>query len=302
MSSTQKKIFLQVKYWPTWLGLGLLRLFATLPWRLVATLSDGLGWLIYYAYGSRRRIAEKNLSSCFPEWSNKQVQATAKRSFQLGMQAAFFTGIGWWASSRRYRSLVECDASALDAYMAEGKNVIVLTPHFMGLETAGIYLSINRRFMTMYQYAKNALIHHYVVTKRGRFGGELVERKEPLRKMLRLIKSGMPLYYLPDQDAGRRGRFVPFFGVSASTFDMLGKMVKMTDAIVVPCSVEIRPKGQGMRIRFHPPLQGLPSGDDDQDVLLMNQQIESLIRQMPEQYLWAHKRFKTRPEGEAAFY
>lgn len=294
--------YISPKYWPTWFGLCLLRMLSSLPWRCVAVLSDCLGSLVYVCFASRRRIAAKNISSCFPEWSLERVDATVKRSFQLGVQAAFFTGIGWWAPEKRYQSLVECDASLLDEHMTAGKNVIVLTPHFMGLETAGIFLSINRRFMTMYQYAKNALINHKVVTKRGRFGGELVERKEPLRKMLKLVKSGMPLYYLPDQDAGRKGRFAPFFGVPASTFDMLGKMVKLTDAVVIPCTVEIREKGQGIRIKFYPPLLDFPTSDDDLDVARMNKEIETLIRKMPEQYLWAHKRFKTRQEGESAFY
>lgn len=301
-NSDKNVSYISPKYWFTWLGLGLLRLVSSLPWLLVAVFSDALGSLVYYCYTSRRNIAVKNVSSCFPDWQQKRVNSVVKRSFQLGVQAAFFTGVGWWASEARYKKLVECDASILDEYMAAGKNVIVLTPHFMGLETAGIFLSIDRRFMTMYQYAKNALIHRFVVTKRGRFGGELVERKEPLRKMLKLIKGGIPLYYLPDQDAGRKGRFAPFFGVPASTFDMLAKMTKMTDAVVLSCSVEILPKGKGMRISFQPALNGFPEGNDDKDVLRMNQEIESLIKKMPEQYLWAHKRFKTRPEGEKPFY
>ena len=295
--SDKSTAYISPKYWPTWLGLGVLRLLSSAPWKMVAVISDGLGSLFYYCYASRRNIATKNLASCFPDWPAERVDSTVKRNFQLGMQAAFFTGVGWWASEDRYKTLVECDASILDEAVASGKNVIVLAPHFMGVETAGIFLSIDRRFMTMHQYAKNALMHHYIVTKRGRFDGELIERKEPLRKMLKLVKGGMPLYYLPDQDAGRKGRFSPFFGIQASTFDMLGKMSKLTEAVVIPSAVEIREKGQGMRITFYPPLDHFPSDDDDQDVLLMNQEIERLIKKMPEQYLWVHKRFKTRPEG-----
>lgn len=294
--------YIKPKYWFTWIGLGLLRLVSSVPWRLVARFSEALGLLVYWCYRSRRAIAVKNLSSCFPNWPEDQINRTVKRSFQFGVQAALFTGVAWWAPVVRYKNLVDCNTELLDQAVASGKNVIVLTPHFMGLETAGIYLSMDRRFMTMYQYAKNALIHRYIVSKRGRFGGELIERKEPLRKMLKLIKSGTPLYYLPDQDAGHKGRFSPFFGVQASTFDMLGKLTQLTDAVVLPCSVEIREKGQGMKIIFYPELANFPTGDDDQDVLVMNQQIESLIKKMPEQYLWAHKRFKTRPEGEQSFY
>ncbi len=290
------------KYWPTWLGLLLLRLISSLPWRVVAWVSDGIGFLIYHGYKSRREIAEKNISTCFPEWTKEKVQITAKRSFQLATQAMFFTGVAWWASEKRYQSLVEFDSKLLDEHTSSGKNVIVLTPHFVGLEAAGVFMSIDRPYMTMYQYAKNALVHHHVVTKRARFNGYLVERKEPLRRMLKLLKQKIPLYYLPDQDAGRKGLFVPFFGVQASSFDMLGKMAKLSKAIVIPCSVEIQQRGKGIKIRLYPPLKDFPTGDDMNDTLLQNQTVENLIKEFPEQYLWAHKRFKTRPEGEAPFY
>ena len=297
-----KSSFFLPKYWPTWLGLLLLRLISSLPWRMVAWISDGIGFLIYHGYKSRREIAEKNISTCFPEWTTERVQVTAKRSFQLATQAMFFTGVAWWASAKRYRGLVEFDSTLLDEQTKAGNNVIVLTPHFVGLEAAGVFMSIDRPYMTMYQYAKNALVHHHVVTKRARFSGHLVERKEPLRKMLKLLKQKIPLYYLPDQDAGRKGLFVPFFGMQASSFDMLGKMTKMAKAVVVPCSVEIKPQGKGIKICLYPPLKGFPVGDDMSDTLRQNQTVENLIKELPEQYLWAHKRFKTRPKGETPFY
>lgn len=297
-----KPYFLHPKFWFTWLGLLLLRLLSSLPWPLVALLSDGLGAVAYKLFKSRRDIAEKNIAACFPQWPSEKVSATAKRSFQLSVQAMFFTGVAWWASEKRYKKLVEFDSSALDQLMVSGKNVIVLTPHFVGLETAGVFMSIGRPFMTMYQYAKNKLIQHNVVTKRGRFGGHLVERKEPLRKMLKLLRKGIPLYYLPDQDAGRKGRFAPFFGVKASSFDMLGKMTTMSNAVVIPCTVEIKDKGKGVRITLHAALQDFPKGDDAKDTEMQNKVVEDMIRKMPEQYLWAHKRFKSRPDGEKPFY
>jgi len=295
------KFFLP-QFWPTWLGLALLRLISSLPWSVVALISDKLGWCTYKLYKSRRLIAEKNVRTCFPEYSQQKVSDTVLRSFQLGFQALFFTGVAWWASSKRYKRLVKCDSRILDDHMAQDNNVIVLTPHFVGLETAGVFLSIDRPFMTMYQYAKNPLIHQFVVSKRGRFGGHLVERKEPLRKMLKLIRKKVPLYYLPDQDAGRKGRFVPFFGKNASTFDMLGKMTSLTKAVVIPCSVQILDKGQGLKITLESPLDDFPKNDDELDTIRQNQAVEDLIKKMPEQYLWAHKRFKTRPEGEPKFY
>lgn len=294
--------FLHPKYWPTWFGLFLLRFISSLPWRMVAFISDMVGSITYVLYKSRRLIAQRNIRACFPDYSEEQVSQTVKRSFQLGAQALFFTGVAWWASRKRYQSLVQFDAQALDQYRQNEQNLIILIPHFVGLELAGMSMAIDREIISMFQYAKNELMHHFVVTKRTRFGGYLVERKEPLRKLLKMLRKGLPFYYLPDQDAGRKGRFVPFFGISASSYDMLGKMAKMSHALVLPCSAEILEKGQGLRVTLHPPLENFPSGDDDQDTARQNMAMEELIRQMPEQYLWGHKRFKSRPEGEVPFY
>jgi len=272
--------FLHPRYWFTWIGLGMLRLVSALPWSIVAALSNGLGILLYHLSGSRKEIARKNLRTCFPDWSNDQVEKVVRKSFKLSGQAALLTGLAWWAPKKRFRSLVECDASLVDEYRAQGKNIILLTPHFLGLEAAGVYLSMDRPITNIYQYTKNALIHHFVREKRSRFGAQLVERKEPLRRMLKLIKGGTPLYYLPDQDAGRKGRFVPFFGVQASTFDLLGKMVRMTDSVVIPCSAEIRESGKGLRISFQEPLKNFPTGDDDLDTETMNKVMEAMIQNM----------------------
>ncbi len=302
MLSKRKWQFCTPKYWPTWLGLGLLRVISSLPWPWVAGLSDALGALIYHCYGSRRRIAQKNLQTCFPDWSEQKVSKTAKRSFQLAVQAVFWTAFGWWASPERYKKLMSCDESILEYHEQQGQNIVLLAPHFAGLEIGGMYLSQSRWMITMYQYAKNALMDHFVLTHRPRFGGDLFERKAPLRNLLKMIRQGKPFYYLPDQDSGRGGQFVPFFGVQAKTFDMLGKFAQMGKAVVIPCATEILPHGQGIRIHLQEALTDYPSGDDTKDTAFMNEVIEQMIRQRPEQYLWAHKRFKTRPEGEPAFY
>jgi KDO2-lipid IV(A) lauroyltransferase len=297
-----KAQFLLPKYWPTWFGLFFLRLISSLPWAIVARFSDILGSVAFKFYNSRRLIAERNISACFPDYTQEQVQQTAKRSFQLGAQAIFFTGVAWWASRKRYKSLVQFDSHLIDECMEENQNLIILIPHFVGLELAGMSIAIDYEITSMFQYAKNELIHHFVETKRTRFGGYLVERKEPLRKLLKLLRKGSPFYYLPDQDAGRKGRFVPFFGIPASSYDMLGKMAKMSNAKVFPCSSEILENGKGLRVTLHPPLENFPTGDDDKDTTTQNLAMENVIRQMPEQYLWGHKRFKSRPDGEPPFY
>ena len=156
--------------------------------------------------------------------------------------------------------------------------------------------------ISMYQHTKNKLVDRYVKLGRGRFDGILVERKEPLRNLIRLIRKGYPFYYLPDQDARDKGVFAPFFGVQASTIPVLGKFASMSNAVVIPCSTRILESGKGFEVNLGSPIENFPSGDDVEDTTIMNHAIEVMVEAMPEQYFWVHKRFKTRPEGEPAFY
>jgi len=185
-----------------------------------------------------------------------------------------------------------------DQALAEGKNIILLAPHFVSMDVGGLILNMERPMISMYQYSKN--VDQMTIRGRQRSGGLMVERKEPLRKLIRLIKQGHPFYYLPDQDAGRRGLFVPFFHELASTVSMLGKFASITNAIVIPCLNKVKPWGQGYQVILGPPIHDFPVGDEQKDTTTMNQIIAQMIRQNPAQYFWAHK--KTRPEGEPDFY
>ena len=155
---------------------------------------------------------------------------------------------------------------------------------------------------SMYQYSKNTLVDEVMRRGRLRFGGLLFERKQPLLRLLKAIRSGHPFIYLPDQDAGRKGVFVPFFNELASTIPALGKFAGATQAIVIPCRTQIKPWGRGYEVVFYPPMENFPVGDDITDTTAMNNVIADMVTDNPEQYFWAHKRFKTRPEGAAKFY
>ena len=131
----------------------------------------------------------------------------------------------------------------------------------------------------------------------------LIARNEGLKSTLNAIKSGLPFYYLPDQDHGRHNAvFVPFFGVTAATVSALPRLARLTDAQVVPVITRPLPWGRGYAVRFYPPWDNYPSDDVEADVARMNAFIEDRIREMPAQYLWLHRRFKTRPEGEPSLY
>ena len=297
------KEFLHPRFWPTWFGLGVLRLFSYLPLRILAILGTGLGDLSYCLFSSRRKIAKKNIQSCFPDWSEKQTATTARNCFRLIGQSIFYSGFGWWADKKKLNKKVTIfNREHYDKAIAQGKNIILLAPHFCALEIAGIVLSQERPMISMYQHTKNRLVDNFVKNGRGRFDGILVERKQPLRNLIRLIRKGYPFYYLPDQDARDKGVFAPFFGIQASTIPVLGKFTAMSKAVVIPCSTKILSNGKGFEVYLGNPMENFPNGDDLKDTALMNQSIENMITLMPEQYFWVHKRFKTRPPGETAFY
>ncbi len=297
-------LFLAPKYWPTWLALGIVKLITLLPLRVLAAMGHGVGMAAYKLGASRRKIAFKNIQSCFPELSTAECEAINKQHFSLVGQSVFTVPANMWIGAKRFASRIEViEREHYDKALQNNRNIILLAPHFVGLDAGGFAVSQERDAITMYQYAKNGLMDEIVKRGRGRYGGVLIERKAPLRQTIKAIRKGMPFYYLPDQDAGRKGVFVPFFHPLASTVPMLGKFAKMSNAVVIPVKTKVKPKGKGYEVSFGAPLENFPSGDDMADTLTMNQAVEAMIRTMPEQYLWVHKRFKTRPpEEEGKFY
>ena len=266
----------------------------------------GVAWLvspvIYACFGSRRRIVLKNLSTCFPNKSAHELRFIAKRCFCLTIQTGMSTGINWWASEARLSGLVS--VSGREHYenaLANGRNIILLAPHVIALEVGGFELSRERPLITMYQRTKNPVVDATIESARSRYGGVLIERKEPLRGLLKLIRQGKPFYYLPDQDGGRKGVFVPFFTTQASTIPMIGKFAALCDAVVIPCFTRIKPYGGGWVVELGEAIDDWP-GNNIAAATQMNQVIEKWVTENPEQYFWLHKRFKTRPLGEASFY
>lgn len=299
MKKTPLNSFLAPKYWPTWFGLAILRLLSFLPLPVLAIFGYMVGLLFYYLGVSRRRIAFKNISVCFPEFTAKKCRAINRRHFMLLGQSLFATPMNLWIPMRRINKMVTIyGRETYDKALADNKNIILLAPHFAALDIGGLCLSQERAILSMYQYAKNGLVDEIVKRGRLRNGGVLVERKEPMRNLIRAIRKGHPFYYLPDQDAGRKGIFVPFFHEQASTYSMLGKFAGMTSAVVIPCRTRIKPWGQGYEVFLGEALVDFPTGDEIQDTAKMNEAVADLIRPNPEQYFWVHKRFKTRPPTE----
>ncbi|ASK26964.1 lipid A biosynthesis lauroyl acyltransferase [Neisseria chenwenguii] len=283
----------------------LLYLIQLLPFRLIHLLADGAGALAYYLAGSRRRVGEVNLKKCFPEWSNEKRKAVLKRHFRHMGKLLFEYGLYWYAPAQRLRKLVRYqDKHHLDNALAAGEKVILLYPHFTAFEMAVYTLNQDVPLVSMYSHQKNKAMDEQILKGRHRYNNVfLIGRTEGLRAIIKqLRKSDAPFLYLPDQDFGRNDSvFVNFFGIPTATIAGLGRIAAMTGAKVVP-AIPTREADNTVTLRFYPAWENFPSDDVLADTQRMNDFIEARAREIPEQYYWLHKRFKTRPEGEAGFY
>jgi KDO2-lipid IV(A) lauroyltransferase len=291
--------------WPSWLAVGFLRALGLLPYPVLWALGTGFGYPGYYLAGSRRRVALRNLEICFPDLTPGERRRLLRRHFGYLGEAALGQGLILGATRGRLQRLVQVvNRERIDACIAEGRPVIVLVPHFVGLELGGAaFTALVHSGIYMYQRLRDPVIDAQVLRARTRFGSRSTERQEDLRGLVREIKGGTPFFYLPDQNAGRRqGVFVPFCGLAASTVPMLSRFARLTGALVIPTYARYLPWGRGLELIFDPPLEPFPGDDPVADTALMNRVIEARMRTMPEQYFWVHRRFKTRPPGEPAVY
>ena len=293
------------RYWPSWIVVGLFKLLALLPFRLQVALGRGLGGIGYRLAWGRRQVARANLALCLPEYDSRARERLLREHFGWLGVAAVCQGVCWTASPSRLSRIVQLrNRERIDALLDVGQPMIFLVPHFVGLELgATAFSTLVHSGMFMYQRIRNPVIDAQVRHSRTRFGAIPVERQDDLRGLIRTLKSGVPFFYLPDQDPGRRrGLFAPFCGVPAATVPTLGRIARLANAVVIPTFARFLPHGEGLELCFDPPLADFPSGDVEVDTARMNQVIEARLLSMPAQYFWVHRRFKTRPEGDAPIY
>ncbi|HNF00287.1 MAG TPA: lysophospholipid acyltransferase family protein [Thauera aminoaromatica] len=287
------------------LVIGLIWLLHWLPLVLLARVGSGFGGLLYWVVVPRRKVALTNLRLCFPELSEPERRALARRNFALIGRSMLERGLAWWASPERLRATVRIEGLAhLQRLRAEGRPVLLLAPHFLGLDMAGTRLTLEGDFVSVYSPQKDKVFDHWLHHGRSRFNDQLLlSRHDGVRATVKAMKSGRPFYYLPDLDYGRKESiFVPFFGVQAATITGLPRLARLAGAAVVPCITRILPGGQGYVLELGAPWADYPSDDVEADTLRMNAWLEGVVRTMPEQYYWVHRRFKTRPEGEPRIY
>lgn len=286
------------------LALLVLWLLHWLPVPMLALLGDFLGTAAYHLVPGRRRVTLTNLALCFPQWPQKQRQVVARAHFQAFMSSVLCQGVSWFAPLSRLRRIVRLEhAQRLTEALAEGP-VILLTPHFMGVDTVGPFLSADFNLITINSQQKDRRLEALVKGRRLRWNrGLIFTRQDPIRAVLRALKPGWALYYLPDQDFGPKDSiFVDFFGVPAATIPALAGLARLARARVMGCVVQPDYHRGRINVRFEPVWEHFPSGDEGADTRRMNQFIEQAVLEQPANYLWTHKRFKTRPPGAASVY
>lgn len=292
--------------WGARVLLGVMWALQLLPLPVLAGLGSGLGRLLYRLAGARRKVALRNLELCFPELPLEERKRLAREHFRWLGRSILERSLLWFASAERLRAMIHVEGDVKLAERSE-RPVMWLVPHFMGLDVAGVatLLFQDQYACSMYQQQSNPVMDDIIRKGRLRFGekAEIFPRSDKALPLIRAIRKGHAFFNLPDMDFGERdAAFVPFFGVPAATLLAPSRMARALGMVVQPVVAEILPGGQGYKVRFGEPFDTFPSDDAVADTAAMNRWIESEIRRNPAQYLWVHKRFKTRPAGEPGLY
>jgi KDO2-lipid IV(A) lauroyltransferase len=274
-----------------------------LPYRGLVLIGNVVGVLAFWLIAERRHVTRVNLAKCFPHMAAAERETLARAHFRSFCRGFVDRALLWWAPRARVERLVRIEGREhLNAH--PGAPLILLAPHFSGLDAGFTRLSCEVDMVSMYANQKDSRFSELLKRGRTRFGDQrLVSRQEGIRATLAAMRAGRPFYYLPDQDYGPRDTiFVPFFGVQAATVPGLSRIAQVAGARVLPCVTQMLPGDAGYVLHIDAPWDNFPSGDLAADTRRMNEYIERRVLEMPEQYLWMHKRFKTRPAGEAGFY
>jgi Kdo2-lipid IVA lauroyltransferase/acyltransferase len=285
------------------LGILFMRAIALLPLGLVRAMGAVLGAILYFIVVPRRRVAMRNLELCFPHWTPARRKQVAWLHFIRFAQAWLDRGWLWHAPAEVVRSRLVL-AGAVGEIEGEDP-VILFVPHFLGLDAGVTALTLltRRRIMGVYTRQSNAIVDQWIFEGRHRFAQDSrgLHRSEGVREMIAAVRGGAAMYLLPDMNFGAEDSvFVPFYGVQAATIPSLPRFARLCRARVVPLVTKLTPAGYEVRVL--PSWSDYPTRDLVADTALMNRRLEGYIDEMPEQYYWVHKRFKSRPPGEPPAY
>ncbi|MDM5175917.1 lipid A biosynthesis acyltransferase [Massilia sp. DJPM01] len=283
--------------------LGLMWLMHWLPLPLLGRIGTGVGSLLFMVLRKRRHIALTNLRMCMPELSEAQRVVLARQHFQSYSRSVWERAILWWAPKARLRRLIRVEPGVPLEQIAS-RPTILLCPHFVCLDVAGVAVMLEMNLCSMYVPQKNVVFDEVLRKGRTRFRPvQLFSRKEGVKPILRAMREHLPYFMLPDMDFGDKdAAFVPFFGIPAATLTAPGRIAAATGAQVIPVVATFLPDYTGWKVTFYPAWENYPGGDMAESARRMNAFIEERVREAPAEYFWTHKRFKTRPPGAPSPY
>jgi len=292
--------YLLPKYWLTWLGVFILYTISWLPYRFQLFLGKMIGRLLYKIGSSRKRVALRNLELCFPDMPDAERQVMLKRNFENTGIALLETGMGWWWPNWRVKNKIKIiGLEHIEAAQKQGKGILLLAMHYLSVEINCRGIGSGHPMVVFYRPHNNQLMEYFQFRGRGRSNKYMLGKRD-VKGLLRALNDGEACIYLPDQDYGRsRSVFVPFFAVpeaASTTGTLIFARQKNTQThMIIPTRND---DGSGYTLEIKPMMENFPTGDDNADVLRVNQELEKAIMVKPEQYMWLHRRFKTRPNED----
>lgn len=293
--------FLAPKFWPLWLWFGLLWSVSRLPYPIFCRIGEGLGLLAMKLGKKRRYFAQRNVELCFPEKSQAERDQIVRESFKGAGMALFESGLVWWPT-RRNSHLIEIKGfEHIEKLQQQGQNIMLFAPHVTSLEFCFSQVGLRTWFNVLFRVHDNPLWEFMATHGRRHYTLRLIPRKR-VGEFLQHMNNGELGLIAADQDMGKkRSLFIPFFGIPAATIPSIQSFAEQTNAKTLFVSA-YRRKREGYTVEFHPPLEDFPSDDVVADCTLTNKIVEDFVREHPDDYLWHHRRFKTRPPGEPPLY
>lgn len=290
------------KYWPTWLGLGVLRVINFLPFKLQLKVGALLGTLLYHLAGSRRHVTRTNLALCFPELNDAARETMVKDVFINNGIGVVETAMAWWSDKESFQKISSLEGREhLEQALQQSKGVILLGAHYSTLDLGGLLFSLHFPLHTMYRPHNNLVMESILEKGRLRSVSSLIDRSD-FRGVLRTLKRNEIVWYAPDQDFGpKHSVYAPFFGVECATVTATARLAKMSKAPILMLSHHRTAEGKYV-LRLHPPVTPFPLENDEASAARINAELEVGIRYEPAQYMWVHKRFKTHPKGKNHLY
>jgi lauroyl-KDO2-lipid IV(A) myristoyltransferase len=299
---------LQPSNWMTWLGLGVFFIITLLPLAFIDWLGYRLGDIAARKNKKRFNIAKTNLALCFPDKQDAELEQMVIDHFRAQFRSLMHYFILWWRPRAAVKRRIHTEGfEQIAHYQQQGKQVIALVAHNVGLEFAVAAITMAYTSTGPYKAMRNPVIDWMVARSRARFGkyfgGKLFTREDGLKPLIRETRAGKVMIYLGDEDLGPKNSiFVPFFGAQKATIPVLGRLAKSCNAVVLPCVSCYEPAHRRYTVKMLPLIESLPGGNDERDSTAMNKAIEQMIELCPLQYLWTLRYFQTRPPGEPAVY